>query len=82
MKKLQVILKKSVIGSTKSQKATVQGLGLRKINSTRILNNTPAIRGMVKKVIHLVSVEEVEVLRTTDPLRSKPGIPHVYVPSE
>ena len=60
MKKLQVTLKKSVIGSTESQKATVRGLGLRKVNSTRTLNNTPAIRGMVKKVIHLLQVEEVE----------------------
>jgi large subunit ribosomal protein L30 len=60
MKKLQVTLKKSLIGSTKSQQATVHGLGLRKINNTRVLNNTPAIRGMVKKVIHLLHVEEVE----------------------
>ena len=60
MKKLQVTLKKSVIGSTESQKATVKGLGLKKVNSTRTLNNTPAIRGMVKKVIHLLQVEEVE----------------------
>jgi large subunit ribosomal protein L30 len=34
-------------------------LGLRKINSTRTLENTPAVRGMVKKVIHLVDVEEL-----------------------
>lgn len=61
MKKLQVTLKRSVIGSTKSQKATVAGLGLKKMNQARILNNTPAIRGMVKKVIHLVDVQEVEV---------------------
>jgi large subunit ribosomal protein L30 len=61
MKRLQVTLKKSVIGSNQSQKATVVGLGLRKINQTRVLNNTPAIRGMVKKVIHLLHVEEVEV---------------------
>lgn len=61
MKKLQVTLKKSVIGSTESQRSTVKGLGLKKINQTRVLNNTPAIRGMVKKVIHLLHVEEVEV---------------------
>jgi large subunit ribosomal protein L30 len=61
MKKLQVTLKKSVIGSTQSQRATVKGLGLSKLNQTRVLNNTPAIRGMVKKVIHLLHVEEVEV---------------------
>ena len=59
MTKLKVTLVKSVIGSNQKQRATVRGLGLRKINQTRILNNTPAIRGMVKKVIHLVTVEEV-----------------------
>jgi large subunit ribosomal protein L30 len=61
MKRLPVTLKNSVIGSNQSQKATVVGLGLRKINQTRVLNNTPAIRGMVNKVIHLLQVEEVEV---------------------
>lgn len=58
--KLKVTLKRSTIGSTKSQIATIRGLGLRKIRSTSTLANTPAIRGMVKKVIHLVEIEEVE----------------------
>ncbi|MAA79490.1 MAG: 50S ribosomal protein L30 [Deltaproteobacteria bacterium] len=60
MKSLKVTLKKSVIGSNTKQRATVAGLGLRKINQTRHLQNTPAIRGMIKKVLHLVDVEEVE----------------------
>ena len=60
-KKLQITLKKSVIGSNQAQRATVRGLGLRRINHTRVLENTPAVRGMVKKVIHLVDVSEVEV---------------------
>ncbi len=60
MIKLKVTLTKSVIGSTESQRATVRGLGLRKIRSSKVLKNTPAIRGMIKKVIHLVEVEEVE----------------------
>lgn len=60
MKKLKVSLKKSTIGANASQRATVKGLGLRKIRSTRILNNTPAIRGMVKKIMHMVDVEEIE----------------------
>lgn len=60
-KKLQVTLKRSVIGSNQSQRATVRGLGLRRINHTRVLENTPAVRGMVKKVLHLVDVAEVEV---------------------
>lgn len=59
MTKLKVTLKRSVIGSTESQQATVRGLGLRKIRSTKVLNNTPAIRGMIKKVIHLLDVEEI-----------------------
>ena len=61
MTKLKVTLKRSVIGSTESQRATVRGLGLKKIRSTKVLNNTPAIRGMIKKVIHLVDVEEISV---------------------
>ena len=58
MTKLKVTLKKSVIGSTESQR-TVRGLGLKKIRSSKVLINTPAVRGMIKKVIHLVDVEEV-----------------------
>ena len=59
--KLKVTLKRSVIGSTKDQRDTVIGLGLRKINHSRILENTPAVRGMIKKVIHLLDVEEVQL---------------------
>ena len=59
MTKLKVTLKKSVIGSTESQRATVRGLGLKKIRSSKVLVNTPAVRGMIKKVIHLVDVEKV-----------------------
>ena len=60
MKKLKVTLRKSLIGSTKKQRATALGLGLRRINQTRVLQNTPAVRGMVKQIIHLLNVEEVE----------------------
>lgn len=61
MKKLKVTLKRSLIGSTEKQRATVTGLGLKKLHQERVLENTPAIRGMIKKVIHLVDVAEVEV---------------------
>ena len=61
MKKLKVTLKRSLIGSTDKQRATVTGLGLKKLRQERFLENTPAIRGMIKKVIHLVDVAEVEV---------------------
>ena len=61
MKKLKVTLKRSLIGSNKKQRATVTGLGLKKLRQERTLDNTPAIRGMIKKVLHLVDVAEVEV---------------------
>ena len=56
---LRVTLKRSTIGSTIDQQATVAGLGLRRIRQERVLENTPAVRGMVKKVLHLVDVAEV-----------------------
>ncbi|MCB9763131.1 MAG: 50S ribosomal protein L30 [Alphaproteobacteria bacterium] len=62
--KLKVTLTRSTIGSTQGQIATVKGLGLRKVRSSRVLENTPAVRGMVKKVMHLVDVEEIEVEQT------------------
>lgn len=55
--KIKVTLKKSGIGYSQRQKDTLRGLGLRKLNSSKVLNDTPAIRGMVKKVEHLVSCE-------------------------
>lgn len=55
---LKVTLKRSVIGANKRQKDTVMGLGLKKLNQTRSLEDTPAIRGMIEKVKHLVDVEE------------------------
>jgi large subunit ribosomal protein L30 len=56
---LKVTLKKSKIKSTETQLATLKGLGLRKIRQSRVLQDTPAIRGMVRTVGHLVEVEEV-----------------------
>jgi large subunit ribosomal protein L30 len=60
MKRLKVTLKHSAIGRPKSQLLQVKGLGLRKLGSSRVLENTPAVRGMIKKILHLVDVEEVE----------------------
>lgn len=60
MSKVKVKLIKSVIGSSKSQRATVTTLGLNKLNSWSEHNDTPQIRGMIRKVGHLVKVEEVE----------------------
>ena len=55
--KLKIILKKSTIGSQKGQIATVKGLGLKKINSSVIIEATPEILGMIKKIKHLVITE-------------------------
>lgn len=56
--KIKVFLRKSKSGSTERQRATLIGLGLKKINSSKVLEDTPEVRGMVAKVAHLVSVEE------------------------
>ena len=57
-KKIKIILIKSTIGSQKDQIATVKGLGLRKLNSSVIRETTPETMGMIKKVNHLITVEE------------------------
>ena len=54
-----VTLVRSPIGYTKDQKATVLALGLRKMHQTIEHRDTPALRGMIRKVEHLVKVEEV-----------------------
>jgi large subunit ribosomal protein L30 len=50
----------SVTGLTQHTRRILQGLGLRKSGSEVIIANTPSFRGMIKKVLHLVSVEEVD----------------------
>jgi len=57
-KSLRVTLVKSPIGYTKDQKATVRALGLRRMNQTVEHNDSPAVRGMLNKVIHLIKIEE------------------------
>ncbi len=56
-KKITVKLVKSIIGTKQDHRATVRGLGLRKLNSTAQLEDTPAVRGMIQKVQYLVKVE-------------------------
>lgn len=48
----------SSIGRSKEQRATLVGLGLNKMHKTSVLEDTPSIRGMIRKVSHLVKVEE------------------------
>jgi len=57
MSEIKVTLKKSQIGSTKKVRATLVGLGLTKTNKTVVRKDTPEIRGMLRKVGHLVEVE-------------------------
>ncbi len=59
MAKLKVTLVRSTIGCLQKQKDTVAALGLRKIRSEVVHEDNPAIRGMIFRVKHLVSVEEV-----------------------
>ncbi len=56
-KKIKVTLVKSVIGTKQDHRATVRGLGLRKLNSSAVLEDTPAVRGMIRKVAYLVKCE-------------------------
>jgi len=56
-KKIKVKLVKSIIGTKQDHRATVRGLGLRKLNSVAELEDTPAVRGMINKVQYLVKVE-------------------------
>ncbi len=60
MAKLKVKLTRSLIGRPETQRRTVRSIGLRKLNSTAILEDTPSIRGQLHKVEHLVTVEEVK----------------------
>ena len=60
MAKIKVTLQKSTSGKTKDVKATVAALGLTKIRTFNVLENTPAIQGMIKKVSYLVKVEDAE----------------------
>lgn len=56
-KSFKVKLIRSVIGQTPDQRATVKGLGLRKLNSVSVVKDTPEMRGMIFKVQHLLKVE-------------------------
>jgi large subunit ribosomal protein L30 len=58
MKKIKITQVKSAIDRPESQKLTLKALGLRKMNSSREVEATPQILGMVRKVEHLLKVEE------------------------
>lgn len=58
-RKVRVTLVKSPIGYKKVQRRTAESLGLRKINASVVHTETPQVAGMIRSIIHLVSVEEV-----------------------
>ncbi len=58
--KLRVTQTGSPIGRRRDQRATLIGLGLNKMHRSRELEDTPAIRGMINKISHLVRVEDVD----------------------
>jgi large subunit ribosomal protein L30 len=60
VRSIRITLTKSPIGYKPDQRATVAALGLRKINTSVVHKETPQIRGMVNKVSHLVTVDEVD----------------------
>ncbi len=59
-KMLKITQVKSYIGRPEAQRKVLRGMGLGKINRTVMLNDTPEIRGMIRKVVHLVDMVEVE----------------------
>ncbi len=54
---IKVTLVKSLIGTKQDHRATVRGLGLRRLNSSSVLQDTPAVRGMINKVSYLLKCE-------------------------
>jgi large subunit ribosomal protein L30 len=60
MTRIQVTLKRSPISQKPAIRKHLEGLGLRRPNEVRVLENTPSVRGMIKKVLHMVDVVEIE----------------------
>ena len=61
MIRIAITLKKSTIGFPRNQRRVVAGLGLRRLHQTVVHDDSPTIRGMVNKVIHLLEVVEAPV---------------------
>lgn len=60
MANIKVTMVRGMAGCTERQRLTVKGLGLRKRHQTVVVEDTPAIRGMINKVSHLITVETLE----------------------
>ena len=63
-KKLKITMVKSYVGRPQKQRQILRGMGLGKLNKTVLLEDTPEIRGMVRKVSHLVLMEELKGSKT------------------
>jgi large subunit ribosomal protein L30 len=57
-KVLRITLKKSMIGRPEKHRRVIQSLGLRRLNKTVVVQDTPTVRGMIRKVYHMLAVEE------------------------
>jgi|TARA_X000000368_G_scaffold116782_2_gene91146 large subunit ribosomal protein L30 len=60
MAKLKVTQLRSLIGRKKNHRLSIKGLGLRGIGDSRVLEDSPSVRGMINQVDYLISVEEVK----------------------
>ena len=60
MSKLKITQLKSLIGRKKNHRLSIKGLGLREIGDTKVVEDTPSIRGMINQVDYMVKVEEVK----------------------
>ncbi len=58
-KQIKVKLIKSSIGYSRKQKEILRGIGIKKLHHTKVLSDTPSIRGIINKVSHLLEVEEI-----------------------
>ncbi len=67
MSQLRLTLRRSLIGHPRSQRDTARALGLSRIGRVVVRPDTPAVRGMVRRVGHLVEVEEIEDEQPADP---------------
>jgi large subunit ribosomal protein L30 len=63
MKRIKITLIKSVIDRPETAKRTVAALGLKKLNASVEVEATPQIQGMIRRVLHLIKVEDVQVVQ-------------------
>lgn len=82
MGQLKITWKKSCIGRTQGQRRIIQSLGLKRLNHSVLQGDTPTIRGMVNKVQHLISVEEVEEAKKPARRRTRKTPPPVESSNE